>query len=315
VKLALIGARRVRQGLGPFVARFLAEEGARVTAFLGTSADSVEAGGRELRQQAGIDAVGYTDLERMLAGEDLDALVILSPAETHGRYLRAALEAGLHVLCEKPLLFGGEHTADQVAELASAFRTRGLLLAENCQWPHVLPAFRALHGDPGPIQDFAMGLTPDSAGARMIADALPHPLSVAQALLPSTDARLEDLRFSNRDPQAQHLTIGARYATPDGGFRFEVQLIRGASLPREASLTINGRVARRRVRLEDYALFLVDGSREVGLNDPLRALLRQFLANLSATLAGAAPPDPFPITQRAAMLEHVLGEFQAPPQR
>ena len=49
-RIGLIGARRVRQGLGPFVAQFLSELGAEIPAFLGTSASSVQAATEDLEK-------------------------------------------------------------------------------------------------------------------------------------------------------------------------------------------------------------------------------------------------------------------------
>jgi predicted dehydrogenase len=45
----------------------------------------------------------YPDLASMLKGTKLDALVIAAPDPFHPELAVAALEAGLHVLCEKPL--------------------------------------------------------------------------------------------------------------------------------------------------------------------------------------------------------------------
>ena len=38
----------------------------------------------------------------MLAEVELDAVVIATPSRTHAAMVRAALERGLHVFCEKP---------------------------------------------------------------------------------------------------------------------------------------------------------------------------------------------------------------------
>jgi Oxidoreductase family, NAD-binding Rossmann fold len=45
----------------------------------------------------------YADWQSMLDGTPLDAMLIASPAGTHVEIVLAALEAGLHVFCEKPL--------------------------------------------------------------------------------------------------------------------------------------------------------------------------------------------------------------------
>lgn len=44
-----------------------------------------------------------TSLERLLARDDIDAVAIATPARTHSTIARAALDAGKHVLVEKPL--------------------------------------------------------------------------------------------------------------------------------------------------------------------------------------------------------------------
>jgi predicted dehydrogenase len=45
----------------------------------------------------------FTSLERMLGEADLDAVVIATPHTEHTAHIRQSLEAGKHVLCEKPM--------------------------------------------------------------------------------------------------------------------------------------------------------------------------------------------------------------------
>jgi scyllo-inositol 2-dehydrogenase (NADP+) len=44
----------------------------------------------------------YTDYRKLLASEDLDAVFIATPSRFHAEMVRAALDADLHVFCEKP---------------------------------------------------------------------------------------------------------------------------------------------------------------------------------------------------------------------
>jgi predicted dehydrogenase len=62
----------------------------------------------------------YTDYQDMLAHGDLEAVVIATPDDQHYAMVMAALEAGLHVLCEKPLATTAEQarTMYQAAERA-----------------------------------------------------------------------------------------------------------------------------------------------------------------------------------------------------
>ena len=69
--------------------------------------------------------VQYTSLARMLDEADLDAVVIATPHTQHTEHIRACLEAGKHVLCEKPM---ATTAADARAAIDLAER-RGLTLA------------------------------------------------------------------------------------------------------------------------------------------------------------------------------------------
>lgn len=57
---------------------------------------------REVADKYGISAV-YTDYRDLIAQADLDAILIATPDDLHCEMTMAALDAGLHVLCEKPL--------------------------------------------------------------------------------------------------------------------------------------------------------------------------------------------------------------------
>jgi predicted dehydrogenase len=56
----------------------------------------------EVAQKRGIRGV-YTDYREMIARGDLDAVVVSAPDDLHYEMTMEALDAGLHVLCEKPL--------------------------------------------------------------------------------------------------------------------------------------------------------------------------------------------------------------------
>jgi predicted dehydrogenase len=56
--------------------------------------------------------------EALVADPDLDAVYVLLPTSFHGRWTRAALAAGKHVLCEKPFTANAAE-AREIAELAA----------------------------------------------------------------------------------------------------------------------------------------------------------------------------------------------------
>jgi myo-inositol 2-dehydrogenase / D-chiro-inositol 1-dehydrogenase len=67
----------------------------------------------------------YGDFRRMLASEELDAVAIALPSNLHFEAAQASLEAGRHVLLEKPMALSIEH-CDALNNLASR---KGKLLA------------------------------------------------------------------------------------------------------------------------------------------------------------------------------------------
>ena len=64
----------------------------------------------------------YTDYSEMIECADLDAIVISTPNSTHYPIAMKALDANLHVLCEKPIAL----TYAQAREMAETAQARGL---------------------------------------------------------------------------------------------------------------------------------------------------------------------------------------------
>src|SRR5262249_41546451 len=71
------------------------------------------------------DLTFETDYHKLLSACDVDAVVIATPTSTHSELVRDALEAGKHVLCEKPLC---DKTAEAQQLLAIAQRMRRVLM-------------------------------------------------------------------------------------------------------------------------------------------------------------------------------------------
>lgn len=71
----------------------------------------------------------YADYRALIAGEagrpdGIEVVTIATPNNTHYEISKAALEAGLHVICEKPLCF----TTAEAEELVALSRARGLIV-------------------------------------------------------------------------------------------------------------------------------------------------------------------------------------------
>lgn len=303
LRVAVVGASRRRQGLGPFVVRDLLEGGARVSCFLATRPSTRDATLRELCGRHRIACRGYLDFEEMLREEEIDALAILSPSETHAEYLLRALDAGLHTLCEKPLLWDGHDLATRAEDLLAGFERAGLVLHENCQWPYTLPAFSRLH--PGvldePFRSFEMEMQPVTPGVGRLGDSLPHALSLVQTLAPGP-ARLEDLAFretGNGDDGRLDVTFAYRSANASPLVRVSLQ--RSDAVPRRVAYAVNGRRALRTVD-DEYQLRFAHGDRSVPVEDPLTLLVADFIAEVAGRPRRSRRDE---ILRRVALLEEI----------
>lgn len=66
----------------------------------------------------------YAQADQLLADKDVQAVAIVTPVSTHHALAKAALEAGKHVLLEKPMT----HSVETAEELVDLARAKGLVL-------------------------------------------------------------------------------------------------------------------------------------------------------------------------------------------
>ncbi len=90
---------------------FLAHAETNVVALCGASEDKT----RDIAQQYGVRAV-YTDYEQMLVDVKPDVVSISTPPKLHYDMVMAALQAGAHVMCEKPFAMTSEQATEMCDE-------------------------------------------------------------------------------------------------------------------------------------------------------------------------------------------------------
>lgn len=131
-----------------------------------------------------------TDLDEALAATGADVVHICTPLPTHAGLASAVAAAGLHALIEKPLAA----TAVEARRIHEKFARAGKLVcpvhqyafqrsvADTVAWLPRAGAVRQVVFDICSA-GAAGGLDPD----QVVADILPHPLSMMQKLLPAAD--------------------------------------------------------------------------------------------------------------------------------
>jgi predicted dehydrogenase len=93
---------------------------------LGVQVHGVVGSSHERARESGL-APAYTTFETMLADKRVDVVHITSPNNLHHAQAKAALEAGKHVVCEKPLTM----TSAESADLLRVAQATGLVHAVN----------------------------------------------------------------------------------------------------------------------------------------------------------------------------------------
>jgi len=146
-----------------------------------------------VRRKAGAET-GYTDTKELLADQDVEAVAINTPPRFHEGLVLEAIEAGKHVLCEKPLA----QTIEGCRMIADTQKGTGLVVlpVHNYAFTPCLVAARELieKGEIGALQGIDVRFDNNlwSYGAKtdfrtkemygIVEDILPHALSVVQVL-------------------------------------------------------------------------------------------------------------------------------------
>ena len=143
--------------------------------FVAGAMDYSPEAGRAYGRKLGLDpSRAYGDWREMLAGEinrpnRVDLVTVATPNNTHYEITKAFLEAGFHVLCEKPMTM----TVDEAEEIVRVADHTGQICAVNYGYTgySLVRHMRAMvaRGDLGKIRlvkaEFAHGHHADAAGA------------------------------------------------------------------------------------------------------------------------------------------------------
>jgi predicted dehydrogenase len=155
---------------------------------------------------------GTTEFQDLLEASDVDALAICTPVQTHHPLAAAALEAGKHVLVEKPLT----HSVATARKLVERARELGLTLQVDHTYVYsgAVQKLRSIIDD-GMIGDLLyfdsvrinLGLFQDDVS--VVWDLAPHDLSVLSYLVDRTPVSVSAIgrtHFSSVETQA-YLTL------------------------------------------------------------------------------------------------------------
>ena len=188
LNVAVLGA----SGIGKNHARWFHRHGCQIVGFLGTSPETTTQTETDLSADFDFQGNAYTDLETLLQTEKPDIVCVATPPPLHFGHVLQSLEAGAHVLCEKPLVYAPtrkfRENRDGAKELVKVAAKRKLNLGTQLQYAGATPILCKLAGlTPSDVGDFAMELETTNLNSprdprELWIDLGPHPVSVAQML-------------------------------------------------------------------------------------------------------------------------------------
>jgi predicted dehydrogenase len=88
--------------------------------------------GGKVKERFGVETKIYKTIDEVVGDEEIELVVVATPNDTHYALAKAALEAGKHVLVDKPVT----ETVAQARELGALAKSKGLVLYgyQNRRW-------------------------------------------------------------------------------------------------------------------------------------------------------------------------------------
>lgn len=157
--VGLVGAGMVAEH---HVKAWQACEGAQLVAIADPNKQRAET---RAKQAGGLPT--FTDLQDMASHIPLDAVDIVAPVGLHAALIKQAIDLGMHVLCQKPLVASAHEGDALLAALPNTASSPRVMVHENWRWRAPYQALKALHLEG--IKSFEMrvesaGLLKDASG-------------------------------------------------------------------------------------------------------------------------------------------------------
>lgn len=302
LQIAVLGASKI----GRFHVRELLRAGANVPAILGSSAGSVAQTAASLYVDFGVRPNSYVELEKLIATEHLDAVSVCTPPEMHHAQVKMCIEAGLHVLCEKPVVCNS--LADnyrETRELALLAEKKGRILTVNTQWPSILKYIKD-RTELMPLRSFAMETQPSGKGIDMLTEQLSHSNSVLVALMPHGEA----VDISVTKHSAEFFDVNFKYRNQSTECVVHYRYVHKEDRPRKVIFKFNDIEFRRELG-EEYQQRLVSGNATMEIEDPFRASIGRFVGAIEGKTSPLVSINE--LLENAALQDRIVGVYPTTP--
>ena len=243
-------------GLGTFavgqvIPGFGDAKSSRLAAFVSGNADKA----RRLGERYGVDRLySYANYDRLVDDDGVDCVYIVLPVGLHAEYTIRALEAGKHVLCEKPMASTPEECERMIAAARANSRQLGVAYRVHFEPNNVEVLRRIRAGELGAMRHVAADhgfdanpefpphqwrLTQELGGGGSMYDIGVYGLNTSLMMLPDDRpvAVTAHYAYPKDDP---------RFAEVEGGIDWRLQMASGISVAGSSSYCWNPYVARQR---------------------------------------------------------------------
>lgn len=286
LRVAIVGA----SGIGKNHAGWFHKHGCEICGFVGTNEQSINTTSEVLAARLGYQPEGYTDLKLLLNEQQPNIVCIASPPVNHFEHVHACMDAGVKILCEKPLVYNPQLAShvivEQAQQLAGEATQRGVLLGTQMQYATIAGQLCALAGIPAEeVQTYTMEMETKNAKTVRSHETIwielaPHPLSVLQKIGGASDIDTDSIRC---EVATLETTAKFRLQRLDGNTiesKITTRCNPEASTPRRR-FVINGvaiDVAGRKNESNEFVTYVSCGDEEFELPDLVDTLIGNFLA-------------------------------------
>jgi hypothetical protein len=278
-KILIIGAGSSSQGTGPYLSRFFHEESSYSLQVLGKDPASAQRARKLLKEKFSLSVEALSDWNEAFQNEKPAFMVIASPAETHRHYLQLALQKGLPVFCEKPLIWDVERdNRKDLENLIENLEKKPIPLMLNTQWNETFDLFKKLYpqSDFKKIHRLDMHLSPKSQGQHMLIDALPHAWSFLIGIAGLGQLETFEIDIKNNS----EILLHGNYRNRNQNCSFHFHLKQSLKQPRYFAYAVNQYPVERILDMEDYSMAFKTKQGIFPINDPVRNRIKRFLSKI-----------------------------------
>lgn len=259
--------------IGKFHIREYLNNQCQVVAIMEPTLELVKIKQALIKKEYGISVNGYSNLDKLLSKEDLDAASVCTPSNFHYNQVKTCLKNNLNVLCEKPFILG-KNNLKLAEELIEISKKKNKILSVNTQWPSVLEEIKSFIG-PKETRDFYFFMEQGLRGPGILTETLPHANSMLIKLLGKRE--IKNIKFMKKEDEIIILKFDYVYCNLRCKVKYEIKF--KTDRPRKVKFSINNKTFEKNISDND-SFILIFNNKLIKINDPFKVSLKKFINSI-----------------------------------